>query len=126
MDSTRVVGARGDTWTWVVQVPFPGHRLGRGTMGVVEGQQSPLQGWVSPNLYSQDAAPVVWVRRDGRKTAVVTLVVPAPAGVSVRGRMVRDAKSGLHLGVTVGGTTTWLRFDKDNLLERDKGAPSRG
>ena len=80
------------------------HQLAGGTMRVVSGTTSPIQGWVSPRLTLRVAAPVIETRKTGTNVRFLTIIVPsAEPGPVVSISTLRLYPDGFEARVAVNG-----------------------
>lgn len=82
--SAAVAAKAGEnTRTVLLQVPYRGQVLPRGSTLVKKGVLSPKQGWLFPEITARDAAPTVMFARAGRSAAILSLVLPMRANAQV-------------------------------------------
>src|SRR5579864_2210437 len=82
--------------------------IGGKTQVVHSGATNPIQGWVTEGSNSKYAAPVVQVTFVGRSTRYLTMIVPSPAGSTLRTATTSNlsvSANGYSVDITVGGMT---------------------
>ncbi len=90
---------------------LPGQVAAPGALSVVRGAgRGDLQGWLSPRMGRQVAAPVVVAAR-GQRTATFLTVLVAGAPGSAASAAVRSASGRLYVDVHVDGVTTTYRLN---------------
>ena len=117
VQGTEVVATAGDTAVHVMGVPLPG--AAAATPGVTKGYASgaDFQGWISPALGQQVAAPTVSFPISGANVSALTVIVPTDSSAPVSATAVPEG-AGVRITVTVGDRTVSAFAEATGALHR--------
>lgn len=115
VSDSAISAVAGATQLSVLQVPFPGERLGKGSQKVVRGATSPYQGWVSSAQGRKVRAPAVAQTTTSWRS--MSVIVPTSVGRRVSARLVPYGK-GYRLDLYVGKTHTVVYISSGGGLYR--------
>ena len=106
LTSSEAIAAAPGTELNLIQIPLPGQVIPPGSTGVVRGQVSPYQGWVSHQMLQRTPADVVTMTRTGPSAAMLTLIAPAAPGSTVTTAISGPPGGPYRLSVWVGLSMT--------------------
>jgi len=107
-----VTATSGTTQMNVLQVPFPGERLG-GTQKVVRGAVSPYQGWVSTAQGKKVKAAAISQSTSSWRS--VSVIVPSAVGQRVSARMMASGR-GYRIDLWVGSRHSIVRIASNGTI----------
>lgn len=106
------------TWTRSARANVLIVRITPAATRIVQGATSPIQGWVSFQVFEKQAAPVVESRRTGVRAQFLTLLVPyatsrpavsvSDVAITPRGYALTVTIDGVSERVAAGGDASWI------------------